>query len=118
MSESTAGSVALAEEPLPVWRRLALSGENALVIVPGTAMISSVAPAAMLSRVTASKQNFMASTSTPESCPISSQTALTRAKSCSRAASSINCSTPSASAISCTGARVPGAHGRQSADRG
>ena len=71
--------------------------------VPGRQTISSRAPSAMLSRVTTSKQKLMASTSTPESWPISSQTALTLSNFCSRAASSIKCNTPSASDISCIG---------------
>ena len=50
---------------------------------------------------TASKQNFIASGSTPASSPISSHTASTRENGCRCADASISCSTPCANDISC-----------------
>src|SRR5574343_1367363 len=67
----------------------------------GTSTISSVAPSAMLPRVTASKQKRRASGCTDDRRPISSTTSFTRLAFSRRAVSSTICSTPSASDISC-----------------
>src|SRR5574343_528860 len=67
----------------------------------GTSTISSVAPSAMLPRVTASKQKRRASGCTDDRRPISNTTSFTRWAFSRRAVSSTICSTPSASDISC-----------------